>query len=55
MSKKQINPVVKDAIDGLTKAYTETEGKTKAGRFLRFLLRVIPVSTLISAIAHKNK
>ena len=55
MSKKQINPEVKNALDGLTKAYTETEGKTKAGRFLRFLLRVVPVSTLIEAVIHKNK
>lgn len=55
MSKKQINPQVKDALDGLTKAYTETEGKTKAGRFLRFVLRVIPIGTLLDAIVHKNK
>ena len=53
--KKQINPVVKDAIDGLTSAYTQTEGKTKAGRILRFILRVIPLSTIVSALAHKSK
>jgi hypothetical protein len=55
MSKKQIDPVVKNAIDGLTKAYTETEGQTKAGRALRFILRAIPLSTIISALAHKSK
>lgn len=53
--KKQIDPVVKNAIDGLTRAYTETEGKTKAGRALRFILRVIPLSTIVSALAHKSK
>lgn len=55
MSTKQINPVVKDAIDGLTKAYSESEGKTKAGRILRFIVRVIPLSTILSALVHKSK
>lgn len=54
-SKKQIDPVVKDVIDNLTKAYSESEGKTKAGRVLRFIVRFVPLSTIIDALVHKNK
>jgi len=58
MATKQIdpnNPIVKDALDGLTKAYTESEGKTRAGRFFRLVLRIIPLSTIVSALVHKKR
>lgn len=55
MSKKQIDPTVKDALNGLTKAYTDSEGKTKAGRIFRFILRVVPLGTILNALVHKNK
>lgn len=53
--KKQIDPTVKDALNNLTKAYTESEGKTKAGRLFRFILRIVPLGTILSAVVHKNK
>ena len=53
--KKHIDPIVKKAVDELTKVYVESEGKTKAGRILRFILRVVPLSTILSALVHKRK
>ena len=53
--KKQIDPTVKDALNELTKAYTETQGKTNAGRIFRFILRIIPIGTILNALIHKNK
>lgn len=52
--KKQIDPVVKDVLNELTKAYTESEGKTKAGRFFRFALRFVPIGTILNALVHKK-
>lgn len=53
--KKKIDPVVKEALNELTKAYTESEGKTSAGRIFRFVLRIIPLGTILNALIHKKK
>lgn len=55
MAVKQIDPVLKEAIDGFIKAYSESEAKTKAGRLLRFIVRFVPLSTIVDALVHKNK
>lgn len=51
---KNIDPIVKEALDNLTKTYTESQGKTKAGRFLRLIVSIIPLGTIVDALVHKN-
>lgn len=53
--KKQIDPIVKDALNELTKAYTDSKGKTPLGRIFRFVLKIIPLGTILNALVHKNK
>jgi len=52
--KKQIDPTVKDALNGLTEAYVKTKGKTKAGRLFRMILSIIPIGTILNALVHKK-
>lgn len=43
------------ALDSLTKSYSESKATTEAGRILRFIARIIPLSTVLKIIVHKNK
>ena len=52
--KKQIDPIVKGVLNELTRAYVESEAKTKAGRIFRFALRFIPLDVILSALVHKK-
>ena len=46
---------VGEALDELTKRYSESPATTNAGRVLRFIAKVIPLGTLLKLVVHKNK
>jgi len=46
---------VGNALDELSKRYSESPATTGAGRLLRFFARIIPLSTVLKIVVHKNK
>lgn len=55
MPKKQLPPVIGQAVNELTKKYSESEATTGAGRILRFLARFFTVDDVLKMLSHKNK
>lgn len=55
MDKQQLPPVIGGALDKLTKAYSESEATTNAGRVLRFLARFVTVDMVLKILTHKNR
>lgn len=55
MPQKQLPPIIGDALNELTKKYSESPSTTNAGRVLRFIARIVPLGTLIKMVVHKNK
>lgn len=53
--KKKIDPDVVEAMNNLTSVYTSSKGKTKLGIWLRMILRIVPLGTLLDAVVHKNR
>lgn len=53
--EKQIPPVIKDALQEAATKYSQSEATTNAGRVLRILAKIIPVSFVIQLFAHKLK
>jgi|LakMenE01Jun11ns_1017448.scaffolds.fasta_scaffold5380000_2 hypothetical protein len=47
--EEQVTQAVKEA----AMEYSKSEATTGAGRWLRFLVRFVPVETIIKALAHK--
>lgn len=52
---QKLPPIVGNALDELTKRYSESPATTNAGRVLRFIARIVPLSTLLQLVVHKNK
>lgn len=55
MQKKQIPPVVKDALQEAATNYANSPHTTNAGRWLRLLAKILPVSTVIKIFSHQLK
>jgi len=53
--EKNIPPIVNQALNELTKKYSESTATTNAGRILRFIARVVPLDVLLKIIVHKAK
>lgn len=51
--KKEIPPVIKDALDKAAQQYSRSEATTNAGRVLRFIARFVSVDTVVKIFAHK--
>lgn len=55
MKKQQLPPVISQAVNELTRKYSESKATTTAGRVLRFVSRFVTVDMLLKLIVHKNK
>lgn len=55
MPKQQLPPVIGQAVNELTRKYSESPATTNAGRVLRFLARFVTVDMVLKILTHKNK
>jgi hypothetical protein len=53
--KKQIDPIIKGALQEVANKYSESKATTNAGVVLRFLARFITVDTVAKLLSHKLK
>lgn len=53
MPKIEIPTEIKNELQAVAKKYSESKATTNAGRFLRFIARIIPVETVIKIFAQK--
>jgi hypothetical protein len=51
--KKEIPQPIQDALDKAAQQYSRSNATTNAGRVLRFIAGILPVSTIIKIFAHK--
>jgi len=54
MNKKIPDPI-KDVLQDAATTYANSKATTNAGRWLRFLAKIIPVDTVIKIFSHQNK
>lgn len=52
---KKLPTVIGQAVDEMTKKYSESPATTNAGRVLRFVARFVTLDMLIKLVVHKNK
>jgi hypothetical protein len=55
MPTTQLPPVIGQAVNELTRKYSESPATTNAGRVLRFFARFVTVDDLLKLLTHKNK
>ena len=53
--EKEIPDVLKNGLQEVATAYSNSEATTNAGRILRFIAKIIPVSVVLQLFAHKLK
>lgn len=53
--KKEIPDVLKNGLQEVATAYSNSKATTNAGVVLRFIARIIPVNLVLQLFAHKLK
>ena len=54
MKNQEIPPIINQAVNELTKKYSESTATTNAGRVLRFVSRFVTLDMLLKLITHKK-
>lgn len=55
MSKIRLPREIKDAVNDVSKKYSESPATTNAGVVLRIFARFVTIDTLLKLLSHKNK